>query len=58
MHNKHVVMFLNLLPFGINVPLKDVVGWAKFYRGYKDETGDTAKSVDMASKKWFTGKSE
>ena len=57
-HNKHVVMFLNLLPFGINVPTKDVIGWAKFYRGYKDETNDTAMAVDKASKKWFTGKSE
>ena len=57
-HDKHVVMFLNLLPFGIEVPTKDVVGWAKMYRGYKDETNDTTKAVDMASKKWFTGKSE
>ena len=57
-HDKHVVMFIDLLPFGVNAPIKDVVGWAKFYRGYKDETNDTAKAVDMASKKWFTGKSE
>ena len=57
-HDKHVAMFLNLLPFGIEVPTKDVVGWAKMYRGYKDETNDTTKAVDMASKKWFTGKSE
>ena len=57
-HDKHVVMFIDLLPFGINAPIKDVVGWAKYYRGYKDETNDTAKAVDMASKKWFTGKSE
>jgi len=57
-HDKHVIMFLNLLPFGINAPIKDVVGWAKLYRGYKDETDDTKKAVEMASKKWFTGKSE
>jgi len=55
-HDKHVVMFLDLLPFGINVPLKEVVGWSKMYRGYKDETNDTKKAVDKASTQWFAGK--
>ena len=57
-HDKHVVMFLDLLPFGINVPLKEVVGWGKLYRGYKDETNDTKKAVDKASKRWFSGETK
>lgn len=54
-HNRHVEMFLNLTPFGIEVPTKEMVGWGKLYRDYKDETGSTEEAVRMAGKAWFSG---
>ena len=54
-HNKHVARFLDMSPFEIKVTNKDFIGWAKLYRGYKDETNDTDEAVRMASEAWFSG---
>ena len=57
-HNIHVVTFLDLSPFSIDVPTKDMVGWGKLYRAYKDETDNTDEAVRMASAAWFSGDPE
>jgi len=54
-HNRHIEMFLDLIPFGIEVPTKELVGWGKLYRNYKIETKDTDEAVRMASEAWFSG---
>ena len=55
-HNIHVTKFLDMSPFSIEVTNKDFIGWAKLYRGYKDETNDTDEAVRMATEAWFSGK--
>jgi hypothetical protein len=57
-HNIHFATFLDLVPFNVDVPTKELVGWGKMYRGYKDETGDTDEAVRMASEAWFSGDPE
>ena len=57
-HNIHIATFLDLAPFSIEVPTKDMVGWGKLYRGYKDETSDTDEAVRMATEAWFSGEPE
>lgn len=57
-HNIHLVKFLDMSPFEIKVTNKDFIGWAKLYRGYKDETNDTDEAVRMASEAWFSGDPE
>ena len=54
-HNRHIEMFLDLIPFGIEVPTKELVGWGKLYRDYKKETGSTEDAVRMAGEAWFSG---
>ena len=54
-HNIHVTKFLDMSPFQIKVTNKEFIGWAKLYRGYKDETDDTDEAVRMASEAWFSG---
>ena len=54
-HDKHFEMFLDLIPFGIEVPTKELVGWGKLYRDYKKETGSTEDAVRMAGEAWFSG---
>ena len=54
-HNKHFEMFLDRIPFGIEVPTKELVGWGRLYRDYKIETKDTDEAVRMAGEAWFSG---
>ena len=54
-HNIHFATFLDLTPFSIEVPTKDMVSWGKLYRGYKDETGDTDEAVRMATEAYGAG---
>ena len=54
-HNIHVVTLLDKSPFSIEVPTKDMVGWGKLYRGYKDETDDTDEAVRMATEAYGAG---
>ncbi len=53
-HNIHIATFLDMSPFGIDVPTKEFVGWAKLYRGYKDQTDNTDEAIQMASEAWFS----
>ena len=54
-HNIHFATFLDLTPFKPDVPVKELVGWGKLYRAYKDETDNTDEAVRMASAAWFSG---
>lgn len=53
-HNIHIANFLDMSPFGIEVPAKEFIGWAKLYRGYKDQTDNTDEAIRMASEAWFS----
>ena len=57
-HNRHIEMFFDMTPFGAEVPTKEMVGWGKLYRDYKDETGSTEEAVRMAGEAWFSGEPE
>ena len=55
-HNIHFATFLDMSPFEPTAPNKDFIGWAKLYRGYKDETDDTQEAIRMANEAWNSPK--
>jgi hypothetical protein len=54
-HDKQLLYIIDKSPFGINVPIKDFMLWAKLYRGYKEQTGDTDEAVRMATEAYGAG---
>ena len=54
-HNYHLLRFLDMSPFGIEVPVKDFLMWSRLYRDYKKETNDTKEAVRMANEAWGSG---
>ena len=54
-HDKQLLHIIDKSPFGINVPIKDFMLWAKLYRGYKEQTGDTDEAVRMATEAYGAG---
>ena len=54
-HNYHLLRFLDMSPFSVEVSVTDFLGWAKLYRDYKIETKDTDEAVRMATEAWGAG---
>ena len=54
-HNYHLLRFLDMSPFGIEVPVKDFLMWSKLYRDYKEDTKDTKEAVRMANEAYGAG---
>lgn len=55
---KHIVMLLNLSPFGTDLKMDDLVAWGKHYRAQRDMGLKPKEAAKVATADYFAGRKE